>query len=252
MRIGAIKVPENGQTQLMDAALAQAGLARDAHEIRVHCDAWHPRQTVAGENQRPRVAILARDPRVDEDVLQLARAPSSRRPHAQTRPSESHSHMQVGFQMRRIRILAAVASPHVELRRAGAARPCRRPDNFHVVPHDTKTPAARKIDTAAANFPAGQLEHQSEVGARQGRQRRARAGVKELHHLNANCLWHLCHVPPGVNTGFDYSPSLALDGLLAGRGPLSGGIEPASDARAVALEGGQDLMTQARPRELQV
>ncbi len=91
-----------------------------ASKLGVHGDAWNPGEPIAGENQRPRVAVLTRHPRVDQDVLQLARASSARRPHPQPGLAESESNMQVRPQVNRIRIVAPVASLDLELRAAAA------------------------------------------------------------------------------------------------------------------------------------
>jgi hypothetical protein len=122
----------------------QGGLARHACEIGVHGDSRDPREPIAGENQGPRVASFARNPRIDQDVLQLARTPSTGRTHPQARLPEPHAHAEVRSEMRCPRIVATVALSDIELRHAVdlGKRVCGR-DYFHVMPHDTKTQTAR-------------------------------------------------------------------------------------------------------------
>ena len=50
-----------------------------ARQVAVNCNAWNPRQSFAGENQRPSVALFARHARVNKNVLELAR-PDARDP----------------------------------------------------------------------------------------------------------------------------------------------------------------------------
>src|SRR5882672_1293621 len=108
-------------------------------KIGVHGDARNPGEPVAGENQRPRIAVLARHSRVDQDVLQLARASAARGAHAQPGAPESEPDSQVGLQVSRIRIVAAIAVLYLQTRSIAAL--CGRVD-LHEVAHDTKTPPA--------------------------------------------------------------------------------------------------------------
>ena len=64
----------------------KCGFTGRRFELRVHRDAGHPSQAVAGEHQRPAVAFLARHLGVDEDVLQLSRPRAAGRPHAEAGP----------------------------------------------------------------------------------------------------------------------------------------------------------------------
>jgi hypothetical protein len=67
----------------------------DAGEVGVDRNPRHPCEPVAGENQGPRVPILARDARVDHDVLQLAGTSPTGGPHTEAGLPESQSHGKV-------------------------------------------------------------------------------------------------------------------------------------------------------------
>lgn len=122
----------------------QGRFASQALKIGVDGDAWNPREPVAGENQGIRVAILSRHPRVDKDVLQLARSSSARRPHPQPGLAESEPDVEAGPQVSHTQIVASVAGLDLELRGVAAlhTRILHRID-LHEVAHDTKTPATR-------------------------------------------------------------------------------------------------------------
>src|ERR1700694_2653225 len=62
-------------------------LALRRGEVGFYREPGDPREPFAREDQRPRVAVLARHACVDEDVLQLARAAASGRPHAKAGPA---------------------------------------------------------------------------------------------------------------------------------------------------------------------
>ncbi len=125
----------------------QGRLAFHAAEIRVYGDARNPGEPVAGENQRPRIAVLPRNARIDQDVLQLARAPSAGGSHPQPGAAESEPDVQVCPQVSDIGIAAPVTGLHVELRSAAGLL---RTVDLHEVAHDTETPAARQIYTPAS------------------------------------------------------------------------------------------------------
>jgi hypothetical protein len=65
----------------------KCNFSRPAGQVRVESDARHPGQPTAREDKGPRVSLLAGDACVDEDVLQLARTPAAKRPHAQAGPA---------------------------------------------------------------------------------------------------------------------------------------------------------------------
>ena len=86
----------------------QGGLALHAAEVGVHGNARNPGEPITGENQGPGVAILSGHARIDQYVLQLARASSAGGAHAQPWAAESKSDIQVSPQMSRIRIVTPV------------------------------------------------------------------------------------------------------------------------------------------------
>ena len=114
-------------------------LARGAREIGVDGNSWNPGEPIARENHRPRIAIFARDTRVDQDVLELARAPPAERPHAEPWGPKSKPHREARLQMGRLRVLATTAISDLESRLYGAFD---GRDDLHVVAHDTKTPTS--------------------------------------------------------------------------------------------------------------
>jgi len=81
--------------------------ARRARELSVNCDAWHPRQSFTGKNQRPSVALFARHPRVNKNVLELARSSTATWPHGQARRAKAQTKIQTNFEVRRPSIVAA-------------------------------------------------------------------------------------------------------------------------------------------------
>src|SRR5258708_12504451 len=118
------------------------GLAGNTREFSIDDDAWNPGEAFAGEDQRPRVALLPRYARIDQDVLQLARANAAGRPHAKAGPAKSQVHVQARPQVRRVGIVAAGAALDVEPG-SGAARPACH--HSHIPPPATKTPPPTKI-----------------------------------------------------------------------------------------------------------
>src|SRR5260370_976825 len=83
------------------------GLAGNTREFSIDDDAWNPGEAFAGEDQRPRVALLPRYAHIDQDVLQLARANAAGRPHAKAGPPKSQVHVQARPQVRRAGVAAA-------------------------------------------------------------------------------------------------------------------------------------------------
>src|SRR5258708_13543671 len=139
------------------------GLAGNTREFSIDDDAWNPGEAFAGEDQRPRVALLPRYARVDQDVLQLARANAAGRPHAKAGPAKSQVHVQARPQVRRVGIVAAGAALDVEPG-SGAARRARH--HFHIRAHDTKTQASRKIDASTPPPASHQLDHPAKLPPR--------------------------------------------------------------------------------------
>jgi hypothetical protein len=165
-------------------------------EIGVDGDSRDPREPLAGEDQRPGVAFLTRDACVDQDVLQLARASPTGRPHAQAWPPKPQSDRKVGAEMSRVRIVAAVAPPYVEqLADAVLTGEVRARNNFHVVTHDTKTPTAREIDASPALATADEPQHRAQVCAREAWLQASGVGVQKFHHLNRNWFGHPSYIP---------------------------------------------------------
>src|SRR5438094_4818240 len=128
-----------------------ARLAERARKLRVDRDARHPRKALAGKDQRPGVAVLTRHARVDEDVLELARASTPERAEAKTRPAVADPQLRSLAQVHRAAVVAPGAGHHLEPR--GCFRPVPRGDHLHELTHDTETQAAGKID--APPSPAG-------------------------------------------------------------------------------------------------
>ena len=141
------------------------GLAGNTSQVSVHRDSWNPGEPLAGEDQWPRVALLPRNARVDQDVLQLARAPAAGGPHAKARAPKSNVNLHARAQVRSVGIVAAGAAFDVE---SGSSAGDRGFDDFHVGAHDTKTQASRKIDAStapSATFSMDEVEHGGEVRA---------------------------------------------------------------------------------------
>ncbi len=140
------------------------GLARNTHEVSVQGDSGDPGQPLSGEDQRPRVAFLSRNARVDQDVLQLARAPAAYRPHAETGAAKSNLNLHSWSQVRHAGIVAARATFDVEPGLGAGDRGC---DDFHVVAHDTKTSTSRKIYASTARSAPHEGQHRGEVRSRE-------------------------------------------------------------------------------------
>src|SRR6266851_1952709 len=197
-------------------------LARDAfggHQLGVDGVSRDPGELLICEDEREAVAVLARDARVDEDVLQLARATASGRPKAQAGAAIAEAELDTGAEVDGVTLLTARAASHLEPRRGLRSR--LRPADLHAAPHDTETQAAGKIQASPASAWPGQLQHRFEVSPRKAGLAAARVGVHPLQ---------------GFNLG-----GRVLGDLLKARGGERGAVEAARDAGTVALERGQDL-----------
>jgi len=87
----------------------QSSFTRTAGSVSVERDAWHPRELLACKNEWPLVSFFAWHARIDKDVLQLASPTTACWPQPQARLPMSHTQVQPGAKMRRLRVVAASA-----------------------------------------------------------------------------------------------------------------------------------------------
>src|SRR5689334_17995004 len=97
-------------------------LAFRGHELGVDGVTGNPRQPLAREHEREGVTLLARDARVDEDVLQLARAAAAGRPQAQAGSAIADVQLDARAEVDGVSLLAARAAPHLEPRHRSRLR----------------------------------------------------------------------------------------------------------------------------------
>src|SRR5438445_6653506 len=95
--------------------------------------------------------------------------------------------MKAGPKVGSLSVVAARAGPNLESRRVGGCG--LGGDDFHVVPHDTETQAAGKIDAPAAPTGADQAQHRNDVGPCQSG--RGPAGGRVEDRTSSNICWLL-------------------------------------------------------------
>jgi hypothetical protein len=225
------------------------GLTGNTYQVTVYRDSWNPGEALAGEDQRPRVALFSGNARVDQDVLQLARTPATGGSHSQAGAAKSQMHMHAGPQVCCVDIVTAGATFDVE---PGSGAGDRWGNDFHIGAHDTKTPTSRKVDASTARSASYEVEHRGEVRPRQCGLRTSGTRVQSSQQLDRDRFSHQRHIRRRGHAGGEQRIYLELDGLLHRRRPARRAVEPEADARTIAFEGGKNHVSHARARVMEV
>src|SRR5579864_5871306 len=163
--------------------------AGKARVIGVDGDARNPDELVARKHQRPRVALFTRHQAIDENVLQLAGAPSNGGSNAKAGRAKPKPQVKASAEVSRMLVGAAVAYPDVKTRRGcGGVATGRRSSDLHQVAHDTKTQTPGQIHAAPSTASLDQAEHRVELGPRKARLSAAGAPVEHRKHLAGDRL----------------------------------------------------------------
>jgi hypothetical protein len=163
-------------------------LPRDGRQVRIDRQPGYPCELLSREHEWPTVALLARHARVHEDVLELARSATTGRPESKTRAPEANSQLETGAKVRGLAVVTPGAAPHLEAWRVNGGT--LRGDDFHAVPHDTETQAARKVYASTAPAGTGQPQHGSEMRPRQAGLAAAGLRVEKLQRLRRRGFLH--------------------------------------------------------------
>ncbi len=217
-------------------------LPGNRRQVGVDGEAGNPGELLAGEDKGPAIALFARHSGIDKDVLELARAAAAGRPESKAGSPETDPQLKARPKVGGLTVVAAGAGPNLE-----AGRVKRRAlgrDDFHVIPHDTETQAAGKIDASPAKPGADQAQHRREVGPGQSGRGAAGFRVEQLEDFHGRGLRHGPH-----SISVDRTRRAPLSGLLPRSRSERRRVETSLDARPVALERRENLESRTYARK---
>src|SRR5438874_1286936 len=89
-------------------------LPGNRRQVSVDGQSGNPREPLTRKHERPFIALFARHARVHKDVLELARAPSTRGPEPKARPAEADPQLEAAAKVDGVAVVAARAAGHLE------------------------------------------------------------------------------------------------------------------------------------------